>query len=389
MSSLSSSTSGDEAASDDAKDEIGPRMSLAGNPALWKVGNDYYIVHETTGSDGEPLVLAWKAPSYSDVESFFGPDQEVIVNKTIDELPADVLMFGSTDELANMTEDPITTWRNTLETEAKTQPWLLDPDYQALSLMAVLEGRPLSESEIQQTNWWKTHTEAQRQWMKVFHGDPETAQQMMADNRMKTFDALRNAGVNNPSEELVNFMADQLTTGEWSQTYFTHQIQAVSDPAAGISIDPSLDDLIDSPLDTTQAGEKEVRDLVLKWLGPTYGTWDDELISEWAGRLRNDPDAELYLVEQLKDQKQAMFPEYMREATYDTIAAPWKGYVYQAWGEQIDETDPLFTQILTMNDAGEAGKLLTQEGLNRGNNKVTNSVQMALNNSFGGTAYGR
>ncbi len=373
----------------DASDNIGPRMSLAGNPVLWKVGNDYYIVHETTDLDGNPLRLTWKAPSYKDVESFFGPDQTVVVNQTLDALPDDVLMFGSTDELANMTEDPITTWRNELETQSKTQPWLLDADYQALSLMAVLEARPLTESEIQQTNWWKTHNEAQRQWMKVFHSDPKTAEQLIADNRIRTLDALKAAGINEPPESLVNYMADQLTTGEWSQTYFKNQIQAVADPAAGVAIDPGMDDLIEAPLDTTRAGEKEVRDLVLKWLGPTYGSWDDDLIADWAGRLRNDPDAELDLVEELKDQKMAMFPGYGREASYSTIAAPWKGFVYQSWGEQIDETDPLFTQIVNLNDAGEAGKLLTKEGLARGNDNVTNSVQMALNNSFGRTAYGR
>jgi hypothetical protein len=222
----------------------------------------------------------------------------------------------------------------------------------------------------------------------LFHGDPASAQQLVEDNKIRTLDALSASGVNNPSDELVDLMAQKLTTGDWSQTYYMNQIQAVSDPASGIAIDNTLDDMVDSSLDTTQAGEKEVRDLVLKWLGPTYGVWDDDLVSEWAGKMRNDPDAELHLVEQLKDQKQAMFPGYGRESSYQTIAAPWKGFVQQMWGEQINESDPLFTEVINLNNAGEAGKLLTKEGITRGNDTVVNNVQMALNNSFGGVGYG-
>ena len=55
----------------DEKDEIGPRMSLPGNPALWKVGNDSWIVYDTTGTDGSTIRLAWKVPSGTDAQSFF------------------------------------------------------------------------------------------------------------------------------------------------------------------------------------------------------------------------------------------------------------------------------------------------------------------------------
>ena len=362
-------------------------MSLPGNPALWSVGGESWIVYDTVGSDGESIRVAWKAPSQDDVQSFFGPDQPIIVNKTMDALPDDVLDFGSTDDLANLTDDPITTWRNTLDTESKTQPWLLDADYQELSLMAVLEGRPLSESEIQQTNFWKDNTDAQRKWMKLYNSDPSTAQQSLVDGQASARQLLADAGIEGATDEVIAFMADKLTMGDWSQTYFTSQVQGLSDPAAGITLDADLTSVIgDTPLGTTQSGELEVRNLVKSWLGPTFGEWDEGLIQEWAGKFRNDPDAQTMLIEQLKDQKMAMFQGYDRESNYDTIAAPWRNFVSQSWGEAIDEKDPLFTQIINMNNAGEAGALLTREGLERGNDTVVNSVQAALNQSFGGTA---
>ncbi len=370
----------------DAKDGTGPRMSLPGNPALWKVGNESWIVYETTGTDGEAIRVAWKATSEEDVQSFFGPDQPIVYDQAMDALPADVLNFGSTDELGNLTDDPITTWRNTLATESKTQPWLLDTDYQALSLMAVLEGRPLSDSEIQQTEFWKTHTDSQRKWMKDFNSDPMSAQQALTDQRGVTRQFLIDAGINNASDELVEYMADQLTTGEWSETYYNNQSRAISDPASGISVDTELEGFVGEGIDTTQAGESEVRGLVKKWLGPTFGEWDESTIADWAGKIRNDPDAQTNLVEQLKDQKMAMYSGYDRESSYETIAQPWRGFVSQMWGTTLNETDPLFDEIINLNDSGKAGELLTKKGLERGNDQVVNTVQTALNQSFGGTA---
>lgn len=364
----------------------GTLMSVAGDPSVWKVGDTTYLIHETTATDGTPIRLAWEV-SPNHVEGLFGPGQKQVYDQTLGSLPADVLMFGNADELANMTEDPITTWRNTLETESKTQPWLLDSDYQAKSLMAVLEGRSLSESEIQQTRWWQENTTQQRSWMKLFHSDPLTAQQRLEDGRILALDQLSQAGIDNPPEELVNFMSDKLIMGDWSQTYFTNQVRALSDPQTGIAVDSSVSDLLaDTTLDTTRQYELEVNNVVKQWLGPNFGNWDQGEISRWAGEMRNNPDAMVELVEVLKDQRLALFPNYDRNATYETIASPWRQFVNNQWGQFPDEDDPMFHNVINMNDAAEAGKLLTKEGLNRGIQTVENRVSTDLMNSFGGSA---
>ena len=360
--------------------------SVAGDPFVWKVGDKVYLIHETTATDGSTLQLAWEV-SPDHVEGLFGPGVTPTYDQTLDALPDEVLYFGNADELANLTEDPITTWRNTLDVESKTQPWLLDPDYQALSLMAVLENRPLSEAEIQQTEWWTSNTASQRAWMKLYHSDPMTAQQRIDDGRILAADALAAAGIDDAPDDVVQFMSDQLITGEWSQTYFQNQVKALSDPTSGFTIDDGLKGIVgESTIDTTQQYEMEVRDTVQRWLGPNFGGWEDDTIAQWAGELRNDPDAMTNLVETLKDQRQALFPDYDRNATYDTIASPWRQFVRNQWGEMPDEADPLFHSIINMNDAAEAGKVLTKEGLARGNQTVENRVSTDLMRSFGGTA---
>ncbi len=377
-------------APDDEPTPLGDRSlnSVPGEPQVVKVhGEDRtYLIYETTASDGTPIRMAWRVAS-EHVAGLFGPGQEVRYDGSYQTLPSDVLFFGEADELANLTEDPITTWRNTLETESKTQPWLLDPDYQALSLMAVLENRPLSESEIQQTKWWQENTAAQRSWMKLYHSDPKTAQQRIDDGRILAAETLAAAGIDDAPDDVVNYMSDHLITGEWSQTYFQNQVKALSDPTSGFQVDPALKGIVgESTLDTTQQFEMEVRDTVKQWLGPNFGEWDDDTIARWAGELRNDPDAMTNLVETLKDQRQALFPEYDRNATYDTIASPWRQFMRNAWGETPDESDPLFHSIINMNDAVEAGKVLTKEGLARGNQTVENRVSTDLMSAFGGTA---
>ena len=376
---------GDPQGSDTQADdeESGPRMSLAGDPKLWKVGDKSYIVYITTAADGSEIRLAWLAPD-EDIQGFFGPGKAIIYDDEMDALPPDVLAdWGTTDDLANMTDDPITTWRNTLEIEARTQPWLLDADYQAMSLMAVLEGRPLSESEIHQTKWYTDNNNRQRQWMSLFHSDPMTAQQNIESGRINTALMLKNMGMNNASEEVINFIADAYAMGDWSQSYFNNQLKAITDPASGVTIDSDLTALMgDTGFDTTQGLEQEVRDLVKRWLGPNFGNWDQDTIAHWAGVLRNDPDAELSLVETLKNQKETLFSGYDRNATYDTIAAPWRNMASNIWGETIDEADPLFHQIINMNDAVEAGKTLTQVGLDRGNAKVSSDIATRMSNSF-------
>ena len=86
----------------------------------------------------------------------------------------------------------------------------------------------------------------------------------------------------------------------------------------------------------------------------------------------------------LKDQKEVLFSGYDREADYETIASPWRTMMRNVWGEVPNDSDMTLQSIIQMNDAAEAGKYLTTEGLKRGNEYVVNSVQSDLNNAFGG-----
>ena len=368
-----------------------PINSLAGSPEIWLVDGETWVVHTIPGTEDDPIYIAWQSPSDEDTQSFFGPGQAIAYDREIDanEFAAlGVIDFGSTDELVNMEKDPWTTWTETLEVEGATQPWILDDDYQALMAMAILEGRSLTAAEIASTGWWQNNNAQQRAWMSLFHSDPMTAEQMRADYRIAAANQLVEAGMGtNTPQEIVDYMADQLVMGNWSQTYFDQQVAALSDPTSGFSVDTGLSAVVgNTQLTTTIDKVDEVKSLVRSWLGPQFGNWTDDQVNEWAGKLRNDPEARDRLVEMLQSQRVTLFPQYEDPSlTYDDIAGPWRQFVQSAWGEVPDETDGAFLKVLQMNDANEAGKYLRQEGRKRGNQTVLQDTLGAMLSSGKGT----
>jgi hypothetical protein len=269
---------------------------------------------------------------------------------------------------------------------------LLDEDYQKLFAMAIIENRLLTEAEIQSTNWWKDNSDAQRGWMSLHNSDPSEATRRLEDNRIAQDSYMLAAGMSGVDERLVNYMADQVSMGNWSALDMQRQVDILSDPYfAGEPLNEGFQAFIEDngiTFDLTTDKETEVRNLVTQWLGTNFGNWDDETVASWAGRFRNEPDAKEALIETLKDQKDAMFSGYDREADYATISAPWKSMMQNVWGEVPDDSDTTLHNVIRMNSATDAGKFLTQEGLSRGNQTVVNTVQGALQNSFGGIAVG-
>ena len=362
---------------------------IPGNPEIWKntTTGEAYLVYFAAGIE-PPLPMIWEVPSDRDLEAFFGPDQPIVFDKEFSQDQIDStggMIWGTSTEILDTEEDPLEGWASRWDRERQVRPYLNDPEVFALYASSALEGRSVTTAELESTEWFQTRSETERAWLITNASDPLTAQQMIEDNRRAAFLKLQAAGVANPPDAMVNYMADQLTTGKWRANYFDQQITAISDPTSGIDVDAGVTNAMGgSTWDTTQEMEDDVRSTVIKWLGTDFGNWDDETIASWAGRFRNEDDAEAVLLETLKDQREALYPGYDREADYDTIAAPWRNVMRGAWGTVPNDSDKMLQQIIRMNDAGEAGKLLTTEGMKRGNDTVVNSVQSALTRSFGG-----
>lgn len=366
-----------------------PKFSISDAAEFWIVDNyKVYAVFTVPGS-APPIHLAWHIPTDADFQSMLGPDQPVRYDRKITAAQfkgSGALLFGTTNDLANFDDDPFSSWAHTMDTQAAVQPWIMDRDYQGLIAMAMLEGRALTDAEVQGTTWWKTHSSGEREWMKLWHGDRKTANDRLADNRIRTLQTLKEAGIQSPSAKLVNAMADAVTKGTWTTAKFQQQVQAVADPFSGVTIDALIASLVTGTTGTTREGELDVGDLVRQWLGPMHGQWADKDIARWAGRLRNDPDAETELIEHLRKQRMALFPTYTDEhMTYDDIAAPWRSMVMNTWGVTADETDPMFLDLIKNNDTTLNSQILRQKGLAKGVGKVVQDAQASLLGVGGGS----
>ena len=367
--------------------ESDPRFGIAGGAELWKNTDtgEIFIIYMVPGTEDDPVYLRYSVPSEADAQSFFGPDQPVIYTRQITSAHAlwtDTIDFGSSDDIANTSANPFDSWASTLEVESLSQPWMLDQDYQNLLAMSVIEGRELTEAEIHSTEWWRGHTEAERAWMDVYHSDPSEAQRRIDDNRQAQTNMFRDAGLTGFNEELTNFFADKVTRGEWSVEYAMHELEKLADPYfENEAMDEGLAVFMeDNSIDLGQSVDEEqrVRDIVTKWLGPNFGNWDENVISDWAARLRNEDEAEEYLIEELKNQKDAMFPGYNRESDFNTIAQPWRSMASSVWGFTPQMDDEVLNGIIKANDADQAAQTLRTTGLDRGYDRVVNDLSAAV-----------
>jgi len=353
---------------------------------VWEVEGRHFLVWYVPFTD-PPVPLAWFVSS-SEERQALGIDTNKIDRKfkSWDQFYATgVLRHGDTRELVNTRVHPWELLKQHYEQEVAIKPYLADPEILALWAAAMMEGREITEGELKTTNWWRTHSQAERDWLLLNASDPATAERLISDNRLRVADLLRSAGVANASEALINLIADNWTQGKWTEVYATQQIRLLADPYAEGELDPELRGMTEG-LDRTREREDEVRQMIQRWLGPAYAAnWSDQHIAEWAGRLRNDPDAKQELEDVLRKHRMALFPEYDNpNLTYEDIAAPWRGVVQQIWGQTADETDPLFMRIVRTNDLATAEQILRTEGLRRGIGTVVNDVMTAATSAFGG-----
>lgn len=281
----------------------------------------------------------------------------------------------------------------------KVQPWMEEDELYSLWLEGIVEDRTIADYEWQGTEWWQTHTQEQRDWLLTSQGQdidnlPADAKAFLDNNRIRAAEILRQNGVSNADEvinadgdSLVEFFATQITTGNWTELTWARQAQGLGDPLAGIERDNQLITWLEGtqelPVETTQAGYAQVKSLAQKWLGPNFAEFENANLDEYAGILRNAESEAVGIAmveDKLKNIRKALFTTdlYEENLTYEDIASPWRNYSYQYLGERMDETSAEWLNILKANDQEKINTILTEYGLNNGNqtmfDKVTDGI---------------
>ena len=363
-------------------------VGLPGRPEIWHddTSGKVYVVFFVPGVEPE-VPMMWHVQNEADLQSFFG-DGEIVYDRrgTPDSFAAaGALDFGTADEIVLRGENPYTGWESQFEREKEVLPFLNDPEVAAIFASAWMEGRAPTEAELASAEWFKSKTGGEQQWYTLLATQPKTAAQLQASNKLAVRRELENAGVYNPPESMVDYIANQWTTGLWTNEMKANQIGLLADPLKAGDRDAGMMEAVGgAAYDTTAENERFVDTEIKRWLGPVYGTWDDGQRAQWAARLRNDPDGRDAFQAELQRQRLAMFPEYENESlTYEDIATPWRNLAFNSWGQNVDETGDMFQNILKANDASVAGQMLRDEGLSSGVQQVEQTFLSNMQRSFG------
>ncbi len=350
-----------------------------------KARDKYYILYKIPNT---ALSLSYEATE-NDIEGLYPLNfDEQSFREVSEEDIALTVPFGNIAELYDpeLLQSGLTPWEGFvgyLDKEAELRPWLEDEEMVFLLAEATLEGRVVTDAEWKTTNWWRTSTQGQRDWLLVSQGKPldelpADAKSKLRDDKIAIRDALLEAKISNPSDELVNWISYKLTTGGWTPAYTINQIDLLSNDG---DIDEDLSSFISGDgitIEGTRAGETKVENIYTEILGPVFGQMNDQLRRTEANKLRNDPNYEFNLREKLIGQKKSLFPQYAENATYEEFATPWLNFTNNAWGEQVDPSSVQFQEVLTLNNSVEASKYLTQQGLDLGKSKVVNEALQGL-----------
>jgi len=361
--------------------------------------------------EGSTLFMFYEVKDNDPVEAgFVTPGQDWFVNAkfSFDDLDLMGVIAGNSadlpgnDPVTGKAPHPFTSFAENLATEAQIAPWILDPDSVALIAEAALEGREVTEAEWFSTNWYKTRNESERSWLREYTKDPLTAKQKANDYKLQVAAALKASGVSGgydsetnqelgAPDALSSYIANQWVSGQWSESYTTEQLALFADPFRTGVRDQDFTDWIDTAgvggLNRSAEQEDRIRSLYTQWLGPVFGQLTDSEVSEKAGRLRNNPDYEAALVENLKTSRLALFPKHTNtELTYDDIVSPYRGITRQIWGKEADETEGWWQDMVATNDYEASQTLLREKGLEQNIGQVTVAATEALQQALGASA---
>ncbi len=358
---------------------------LPGQPEIWlDTGtNQAYVMYPAEGLE-PPIPILWSVSQESDLSAYFG-DATIRYDRklTSDELAGvGAIKFGTTDNIPETEGNPWAGFLDRMERATEVQPWLADPEVFALFAGAWMEGRAAEQWELETTDYWQGLNGAQREWISLSARDPMSADRVSDDNYMRVYGMFRSIGVAEPPGELVGWIAQKFTHGTWSEAYLSEQIGVLTGLPGAVDLDAEMSTwMTDNSISVTEPilFQTDVKSAFDRWLGPQFAPSEGQL-REWSAKLRANPQAAGdELTEHLRTQRLALFPKYEDDSlTYEDIASPWRSFMSQSWGQTVDETDPVFTQLIQMNDAVEGGKLLRKEGISRGVESVQTDVRQSI-----------
>lgn len=368
----------------------GVLQGVPGGVQRWDIGGDVYLAYMVPGTS-PPVPMLFHVERIEQLGELYegapeAPDR-VLTREEANQLG--VIIGGASSELSsNLGENPWDGFLAKIARRVPTEPWLDEPEVIAELGAAWLRGDP--EPNIRATEWYQSKTPGQREWIALQAGDPAAAESRRKDNRDRVRNALVAAGVDEPTDRFVDYLADQWTQGDMTADELKEQIRKEADPFAdgaspfaGFLLpeetefvrdkegrlyadtgdgsfwrltgtgqeakyvrDPDKVTLVDSVEESGTladlaaktpvhggtvsglGGAEEVRVLLKRYLGPALAQgYSNEWIEEWASKIRANPNADEQLKDLLQHRFWAMYPRYQQQdMVYEDVAGSLKGW---------------------------------------------------------------
>ncbi len=285
-----------------------------------------------------------------------------------------------------------------IEQLSKDAPWWNDPAYIDRVVGALLENGEQGYNDFITygiTETGQSHSEFLKSlgydprtydaWAE-FSKDEDSFNQTKEDYKMRLQADVEAKG-GTLSESALDYAANEVAWGRWSLAKGTQQVLKAIDEYSYGDLEAGFAGVIGGEgFAKTNIHEDTVRTLIDEWLPEELKSEYEAKIGEYAGKIRNNPSFKASLIEQMKQERFELYPQYDKNLRWGTITKGKIGKASNIWGidaANISATDPTIQKILTDNNPEKEGEILRTAGIERNYAGTMSDYNRSLTNAFG------
>jgi len=294
---------------------------------LIQVDGNYYGVFNIQGDDFDMPVLVFVDDTNALLTnvnpSFVGTKEQW--EDANNRLFVNVMDYSQIKNPGSQTWDELETAleRNLERTAQKLGNWVYDEEILELYTLSALTGQPVTQTDLESTNYFLTTTPQERSWIRLQTVAPDEATQLLEDNKASFNTFLFSQGVAGMGiDGLSNSLSSAVSSGQIKSAEATNIIRLLSDPvyrqiSGGDDVIPDNYKSFLGEIESTRAGELSAEGLVSEYMGAQalQGFRDSGLLDKYAGMLRLDAASDSNILQnqiitELKTAHDKMFPHF-------------------------------------------------------------------------------
>ena len=367
---------------------------------VYRVGDQFYILYqlplERLGIDDEPHYIM-----YSGTGTI--PEYEYKAQSISDEALKKILSVsfdsGGYEEIEDKT-DVINQFYNRILRAAETRPWILEKEtsgknagkYVLLSMFIEQLFEPNVQISVDEYKAESAYINqfTQRQldyWSAITLGeDPANnaaLRKLQQQSAVTLASTLRTYAPEGLSEDVVNFLYNKTLTGDYDPAYLAEQVRFLAAPEFASLVDPELKGLVGEVQLGTSQFDQQARQIVTKIMGLGFLNDLGEQEFKTIAQSLVDPNGARILEAQLQELWDAEHPNKKGQNYALASATPRKlANAITSGLDEHGEDQAFFNDLMEAENQREMQTMLRKYGLQKGDEKTIQDVQLSVGRSF-------